>query len=129
MRISDWSSDVCSSDLFKLLHGGVAMISLALASMLVLAQADAGLPQARRAYGDCLHRAVRSHLDSKTSPAAFDTGLATACAATEAAYRNAIMASEKAAGARARKSVVSGKRVAGRVDVGGRRIIQKKKKR
>src|SRR3546814_3559900 len=73
------------------------MISLALASMLVLAQADAGLPQARRAYGDCLNRAVRSHLDSKTSPAAFDKGLATACAAKEAAYRNAIMASEKAA--------------------------------
>src|SRR3546814_18968263 len=77
------------------------MISLALASMLVLAQADAGLPQARRAYGDCLNRAVRSHLDSKTSPAAFDKGLATACAAKEAAYRNAIMASEKAAGASA----------------------------
>src|SRR3546814_6647635 len=39
--------------------------------------------------------------DSKTSPAAFDKGLATACAAKEAAYRNAIMASEKAAGASA----------------------------
>src|SRR3546814_8825079 len=101
MRISDWSSDVCSSDLFKLLHGGVAMISLALASMLVLAQADAGLPQARRAYGDCLNRAVRSHPDSKTRTAAFDKGLATACAAKEAAYRNAIMASAKAAGASA----------------------------
>src|SRR3546814_18675882 len=69
--------------------------------MLVLAQADAGLPQARRAYGDCLNRAVRSQLDSKTSPAAFDKGLATACAAKEAAYRNALMASEKAAGASA----------------------------
>lgn len=74
------------------------MISLALASMLVLAQADAGLSQARRAYGDCLNRAVRTHLDSKTSPAAFDRALASACAAQETAYRNAIMATEKAAG-------------------------------
>ena len=74
------------------------MISLALASMLVLAQADAGLSQARRAYGDCLNRAVRSHLDSKTSPSTFDRTLASVCADKAAAYRSAIMASEKATG-------------------------------
>src|SRR3546814_19010788 len=69
--------------------------------MLVRALADAGLPQALRAYGEGLNRAVPSHLDSKTRPAALDRGLATAWAAKEAAYRNAIMASERAAGASA----------------------------
>ena len=74
------------------------MMSLALVSMLLLVQADVAVSQARRAYGDCLTSAVRSHLDKNSDPAAFDGALAGACAAQAAALRNAILASEKAAG-------------------------------
>jgi hypothetical protein len=86
--------------LFKLLHEEVAMISFALASMLLVAQAGSA-GQARQAYADCLDKSLRTHLESKTDPAAFDTALTSACAAQAAAYRNAILAAEQASGASA----------------------------
>src|SRR3546814_15508211 len=78
MRISDWSSDVCSSDLGKM--------TLPITSW----HADEGLPNARP-----LARCA-------AMPLSFDR--------------------------EDRKSVVSGKSVSVRVDLGGRRIIKKKRK-
>src|SRR3546814_11809498 len=74
MRISDWSSDVCSSDLVKRTRTSGILLILAAASLL-LAACDDGANQ----------------------PSAAD-----------------------------RKSVVSGKSVSVRVDLGGRRIIKTK---
>src|SRR3546814_11345856 len=94
MRISDWSSDVCSSDLFQ------------------RAESRPG-PQ-------------RARLRQAGSPPPPGT--------TWALNRKAPARASAAAPARPatppyrvdRKSVVEGKRVSGRVDVGGRRIIKKK---
>src|SRR3546814_20269056 len=81
MRISDWSSDVCSSDLRKIGRHRVERGAL--------------VGNVIRALGQPGERAGR---DRERRPADID-----------------------------RKSVVSGKSVSVRVDLGGRRIIQKKK--
>src|SRR3546814_19114624 len=104
MRISDWSSDVCSSDLlpagasapsFWLVgaHGGAGASSLA-----------ALWPLAGDAHG------------------CFPGG-----AAGESPFV-VIVARESEVGLSDRKSVVSGKSVSVRVDLGCRRIIKKKNK-
>src|SRR3546814_19444509 len=87
MRISDWSSDVCSSDLAE--EGEAA-------------PARAGiLDRARR--GDLAHMAAR-----------------------QGHARRDARAARRRLG-RDRKSVVEGKSVSVRVDLGGRRSIKKKK--
>src|SRR3546814_2640320 len=83
MRISDWSSDVCSSDLIR---------------QLLLAEAE-------RLAIDPGER-----LDAQGRPLAADD-----------AKIDALLERE----VRDRKSVVSGKSVSVRVDLGGRRIIKK----
>src|SRR3546814_17642677 len=81
MRISDWSSDVCSSDLVA--HAGVA-------------------------HGAAQHRAAFRILG-------------------DLAVDHVELADHRLQlGARDRKSVVEGKSVSVRVDLGGRRIIKKK---
>src|SRR3546814_21159351 len=94
MRISDWSSDVCSS---ALLWVG-RRISRPLRSLAVAARdfapGDGDTPLEERGPGD-----VRD-----------------------------VIAAFNALRLRDRKSVVSGKSVSVRVDLGGRRIIKKKKK-
>src|SRR3546814_18028343 len=83
MRISDWSSDVCSSDLLLEYH---------------LRASRAGPPVAPRPGGGDYEDAPPGSLGAlHEGPALAD-----------------------------RKSVVSGKSVSVRVDLGGRRIIQKK---
>src|SRR3546814_19106234 len=96
MRISDWSSDVCSSDLSR--------CALAL--------------RVRMLFG---------RLKSKASMAAFLVlgGLALAPQLASAAAGG--WAEEEQARLRDRKSVVEGKSVSVRVDLGGRRIIKKNK--
>src|SRR3546814_11849498 len=84
MRISDWSSDVCSSDL-----GAVLMT---------------GEPEAVRA--DCRVQEVY-------------TGTGTPVVTGRAAAGSAAAATDRTSG-------VSGKSVSGRVDIGGRRIINNK---
>src|SRR3546814_12783580 len=67
MRISDWSSDVCSSDL-RMLHAGVALAALSIGlSTEALAQdqdqvypASTGAPQAEAGLGDILVVARRT---------------------------------------------------------------------
>src|SRR3546814_15327928 len=94
MRISDWSSDVCSSDLFRPNGGG---------------QCDNG-----SRWDQCAERRpwrlYRFHSDDRPVRASEAGNAAAQCH-----------------GARDRKSVVWGKSVSVRVDLGGRRIIKKKK--
>src|SRR3546814_6804873 len=85
MRISDWSSDVCSSDLLVFFAVGTSR-----------APAVGSMPRAP-------HRRVRQ-MRSRRSRVVLPTH-----------WPNVD-----------RKSVVSGKRVSVRVDLGGRRIIRKK---
>src|SRR3546814_17959232 len=82
MRISDWSSDVCSSDLFGRRRLGPSMV-------------DRGEP-AQPGFTE------QGHVDAESQRAKPGIG--------------------------DRKSVVSGKSVSVRVDLGGRRIIKKKNK-
>src|SRR3546814_14116579 len=80
MRISDWSSDVCSSDLVGESMNGASR--------------------------DCSRRSAGPTLRSRRPRQKMKLG-----------------------GDQDRKSVVSGKSVSVRVDLGGRRIIQKKRRR
>src|SRR3546814_12116865 len=93
MRISDWSSDVCSSDLLAHARpGGHARRGVRARAPLVwrrAAAAPAGTPEARTPAAT--HRAARRHVRGD------------------------------------RKSVVVGKSVSVRVDLGGRRILKQKK--
>src|SRR3546814_14222806 len=98
MRISDWSSDVCSSDLIwctrdLLTHWGAAEII------------------------STTPEEVRSDLSDE------DGVLSDHCMERIARARRILQQDED------RKSVVEGKSVSVRVDLGGRRIIQKKKAR
>src|SRR3546814_18393034 len=97
MRISDWSSDVCSSDL-----------TVREAAKRTLGQ---------RHYDTQLIGGMVLH-DGKI--AEMKTGEGKTLVATLACYLHALPGD--------RKSVVKGKSVSVRVDLGGRRIIQKKKK-
>src|SRR3546814_13643877 len=94
MRISDWSSDVCSSDL---LGGHIAHRRLGLRF---------GATHDQAALARCLQPAAEL---------AGDAEIVDRSAAHAIEYPD-------------RKSVVSGKSVSVRVDLGGRRIIKKKKK-
>src|SRR3546814_12118855 len=106
MRISDWSSDVCSSDLVKITSGGV----------------------------------IYNVGDVVTIPAASVGGRGTGFSAPVTAVTNvandiyrikqSAFTSYKIGGSSGdRKSVVTGKSVSVRVDLGGRRIIKKKTKK
>src|SRR3546814_14522482 len=99
MRISDWSSDVCSSDLVWVtgktpIEGGA----------------------------DAVLAALRESQQVAVAPPAVATGAAFAYRDFGAPGR--IVSDDRIAD---RKSVVEGKGVSVRVDLGGRRIITKKK--
>src|SRR3546814_9520899 len=60
MRISDWSSDVCSSDLWIALSNG-SNLRTAIRSVSVMPPPQRASPRARPgAHGDAPHRACRS---------------------------------------------------------------------
>src|SRR3546814_12821979 len=98
MRISDWSSDVCSSDLRWSSSAANRIISKP-----IVRPAPVG-PKLRPQAVHANRRGVSPSNASSQAPA---------------------IAAGKAG--RDRESVGEGKSVAGRVDVGGRRIIKKKK--
>src|SRR3546814_20345873 len=106
MRISDWSSDVCSSDLVTFTGTGIWDISRTWIALLLT--------------GNCtdiesiFHRSV-------TNSEGFDlaTVVGTGTGMNVAEFAEKI-------GKPDRKSVVEGKSVSVRVDLGGRRIIKKK---
>src|SRR3546814_20281325 len=101
MRISDWSSDVCSSD---------------------LAQCSRFMLRRRVSAGG------KDKINRRNSGAYIDANEEDALSAMDA--EGEILSHDAALhnlDARDRKSVVSGKSVSVRVDLGGRRIIKKKK--
>src|SRR3546814_17460808 len=109
MRISDWSSDVCSSDLKRMIQAALASGELT---------------------------GTRTILE----PTSGNTGIALAMVARRMGYRLTVVIPDNASEERIRllelfgveivysdrKSVVEGKRVSVRVDLGGRRNIKKK---
>src|SRR3546814_13370271 len=104
MRISDWSSDVCSSDLCRIAPIRPLSTRAHVSKTLHLAY----LPQ--RCISDFLPPACRrSSRGKKDRPPRPSLPLRADAASSD------------------RKSVVEGKRVSVRVDPGGRRIIKKKK--
>src|SRR3546814_13284962 len=114
MRISDWSSDVCSSDLDER-SGPVARNRLWQRAGIQRYAAD-------RHAADPVHRsegdgAAGHSATTFTAPEGRTRGLAIAARQVGFVYDGD------------RKSAVSGKRVSVRVDLGGRRIIKKKKKK
>src|SRR3546814_11671719 len=115
MRISDWSSDVCSSDLGddSRKHSGLpgALVDL---EPVAAKLACVGLPPAAVRFGEC----AEPDIAQRGQPAPDQD-------------RRAIEQQpiDQIGGEKDRKSVGSGKSVAVRVDTGGRRIIKKKKKK
>src|SRR3546814_20408818 len=107
MRISDWSSDVCSSDLQRCARSCVKLSS----QRLLLTRSHFVFPADRI-------------LDVGPDPCRF--GIGAGQLSNEFGHRRVGVV---VALAKDRKSGVSGKSVSGRVDLGGRRIFQKKKKK
>src|SRR3546814_18349209 len=111
MRISDWSSDVCSSDLAQPLAKWPTASSFSLVRSASVEPKDSSIISFSRPVGFC---PAGARLDQKklwfhTCPALLNRPLSPLSRAR-----------------RDRKSVVSGKSVSVRVDLGGRRIITKK---
>src|SRR3546814_14395250 len=100
MRISDWSSDVCSSDLEGLRASGVKVEELP--DGLVVEGSGGG-----KVSGGAT---IASHLDHRIAMSFAVLGLAA---------RKAVTIDD----ARDRKSVVSGTSVSVRLDLGGRRML------
>src|SRR3546814_15045882 len=108
MRISDWSSDVCSSDLKLSLSIKAKEVDEEKQAMKQYGSSDSGA-----SLGDILGAAIREKQQEIQESGGSG-------AEPEAA-------GEESGDDRDRKSVVEGKSVSGRVDLGGRRIIKKKK--
>src|SRR3546814_20857882 len=102
MRISDWSSDVCSSDLDQAPFRTVGPARHNIVARVVVRLFDGIAAETRLIFQ---HRSDRRHVD----------------------LDGEIVAAAVSFAAGDRKSVVSGKSVSVRVDLGGRRIINKKK--
>src|SRR3546814_17493418 len=120
MRISDWSSDVCSSDLFRLAASGWEHAAVVLGGESFAALSEhlqdalwklGGAPAEHRS--DSLSAAYKNlNADAQRDfTRSYD----------ELCRHYGMLAT------RDRKSVVSGKSVSVRVDLGGRRIIKNKK--
>src|SRR3546814_15738407 len=113
MRISDWSSDVCSSDLIH-----VAVVG-SRPDLQEIAAADR-----ENAWVVAI---ASQHLFAKPEEAGFGSGIVL----EDDRFLDLLEAPVQSAGAAlataqiARKSVVSGKGVSVRVDLGGSRIIKK----
>src|SRR3546814_11578570 len=114
MRISDWSSDVCSSDL-----------SSDLALVLAAGQVLADLPEGYATVANFRSKGVPRPNRILLSGSFFIYVVGSAVL-SYVLLRNAPDALKMAAD---RKSVVEGKSVSVRVDLGGRRIFKKKKKK
>src|SRR3546814_21070664 len=131
MRISDWSSDVCSSDLGEVGGAAHAQRQQDVAEHGVRMDVGAG---ALQRLEPCVHRGAEDvGVGGVIDPAAARRRLAAVVAAAVVDLLRVGFGEEQAVGVgRAlvadRKSVVSGKSVSGRVVTGGRRIIKKKKK-
>src|SRR3546814_20983851 len=115
MRISDWSSDVCSSDL-NCAHGGGCTVS---------SDQVARIDSDRNSHGTNNITSDSIDSDSATTNSRHTAVSIMPCPRT-ASPSTRRRSRRRAASAPDRKSVVSGKSVSVRVDLGGRRIIKKK---
>src|SRR3546814_11743956 len=121
MRISDWSSDVCSSHLLPIQSSLLSSATVATAS-----SASAALSAFGTAFGTFGVRRVTSaalsarprRFSQRKKPRRVERARA-----VELRFRPV---PARAASQADRKRVVEGKGVAGRVDLGGRRIIENK---
>src|SRR3546814_17014704 len=116
MRISDWSSDVCSSDLIKSFLAKITTPHLELEVLNPLfeeIQLEFDV-QYRSEDIAFFTQQLRSDLEQFLAPWAFEHS-------SDIRFGSSVNKSVLD-----RKSVVSGKSVAVRVDLGGRRIIKKK---
>src|SRR3546814_12139968 len=120
MRISDWSSDVCSSDL----RGHAVGDPFDAAAGRLGGRGEAGGGGADVGELDGIQRAGRGHRHALAVAHAVEAGLVDAQAGGVAA----VVPIGQFDLPRDRKSVVQGKSVSVRVDLGGRRIIKKKTK-
>src|SRR3546814_15292765 len=110
MRISDWSSDVCSSDLdCQEPHRDIGRLEKPF-DVDHRREPDAVLPQRMELEHQSLIE--KAGVGGESEVGAAGNGI-----------------NGFAEGAQDRKSVVQGKSVSVRVDIGGRRIIKKKKKK
>src|SRR3546814_11562205 len=110
MRISDWSSDVCSSDLHANIYGrGTPPTTMS----------RAGKTRTRQS--------VDARVEARDTVLSGCTGLSPALRKEDTMIRAAHYA-RYSSDQQDRKSVVSGKSVSVRVDLGVRRNIKKKKK-
>src|SRR3546814_18986698 len=122
MRISDWSSDVCSSDLSPVRFYGQYLVE-------VPALPDS--EQQRRHYDEVLSRLARERQYGIVRrlyprlPGADRSAMASV--SLPAPKQVAYWPVHWARTLEARKSVGEGKRVAGRVELGGRGSLKKKK--
>src|SRR3546814_14163729 len=110
MRISDWSSDVCSSDLLRPGLGPHGLEHRAIRLNRILSVAGHDHDFATKPSGTA--RKLRSRCGNGISMPA---------------SRNAASIAKRRSLLTDRKSVVEGKRVSVRVSLGGRRTIKKKK--
>src|SRR3546814_19089304 len=111
MRISDWSSDVCSSDLGRIQKNGAPLLDDPVFAAR-LARVEIALENLR-----IMHLRILANVQAGGAPGAESSMLK--IVGTE--LRQGLAALD-------RKSVVEGKRGSVRVDLGGRRILKKKKK-
>src|SRR3546814_17947784 len=124
MRISDWSSDVCSSDLAGL--PGPRSLADEFADRPQLL--DGGVDNIRSAGSAASRRRATSSLSASPAAASDRASLRAAAAwrpGSTAQRKNSTIARARC---RDRKSVVEGKSVSVRVDLGGRRILKTKKR-
>src|SRR3546814_11534025 len=111
MRISDWSSDVCSSDLYS---GDRIQVCQA-GCLSIRSCADS--------VGKGSKTSARSDLAQKKSTSRGASAATSASRSLSSGLKSRVEKAQKD-----RKSVVEGKSVSVRVDLGGRRLLQKTKK-
>src|SRR3546814_16634484 len=124
MRISDWSSDVCSSDL------GSQWRSIVPPRLLRTLRSISKVPKLVRSGATTmpvppLSRQLSRNLRSSASPSSCVHLTSTRPLSFDSAP---CLTALVARSLKARKSVVEGKSVSLRVDLGGRRYLKKKKK-
>src|SRR3546814_13441370 len=108
MRISDWSSDVCSSDLRRMLCPAVARLDVdGTPRLLLRGRIEPGLLQAEGVHAE--DGVIARHVGRPVRKGACDPVPEHARQIGRASWR--------------------GKSVSGRVDLGGGRILKKKKKK
>src|SRR3546814_15693260 len=114
MRISDWSSDVCSSDL------GLGLVACRLQRRAPVEQMGIGGQRGFGFFEGTQHRAVEFG----------ERRLAVSLGAVDPTAHRLLIgegpAYQRSAAEQDRKSVVSGTTVSGRGDLGGRRTLNKK---